>query len=185
MAVLPTLWFSRDFGLFLWSCGFFEDLQVTCFWVCFNWNLFVFWTCFLQISVLRIAFFSNFVALLLFQFTAKGILGVFLWKLLIFSLIFRVCLPAFLFNFVADFSLCWIFLPTHVELVYGRNCLFLDCFFNLLACFCEITRHHWYMDTIVGMRLDQPCCWDSWKLIGRLWRYHHVSWRKLNFFNNN
>jgi len=40
--------------------------------------LHVFWACVLQISVLRIAFFSNFMALLLFQFTAKGILGVFL-----------------------------------------------------------------------------------------------------------
>jgi len=25
-----------------------------------------------------------------------------------------------------------------------------------------------YIDTIVGMRLDQPSYWDSWKLIGRL-----------------
>jgi len=48
MAVLPTLWFSREFGLsFLWSCGFFQDLRVACFWACF-----------LLISVLRIAFFK-------------------------------------------------------------------------------------------------------------------------------
>jgi len=33
---------------------------------------------FLQISVVRIAFLSNFMALLVFHFTAKGILGVFL-----------------------------------------------------------------------------------------------------------
>jgi len=32
------------------------------------------------------------------------------------------------------------------------------------------------IDTIVGMRLDQPSYWDSWKLVGRLWRYHHESW---------
>jgi len=36
-AVLPTLRFSREFGLvFLWSCGFFEDLRVACFWACIN-----------------------------------------------------------------------------------------------------------------------------------------------------
>jgi len=65
--VLPTLRFSRKFGLIF--CGvavFFK----TC-------GLLVFWACFLQIYVLPIAFF-NFMALLLFQFTAQGILGVFL-----------------------------------------------------------------------------------------------------------
>jgi len=42
-----------------------------------------------------------------------------------------------------------------------------------------------YNDTIVGMRLDQPSYWDSWKLVGRFWRYHQESWIKLNFVNNN
>jgi len=44
-----------------------------------------------------------------------------------------------------------------------------------------------YIDTIVGIWLDQPSYWDSlvWKLVGRLWRYHHESWMKLNFVNNN
>jgi len=27
-----------------------------------------------------------------------------------------------------------------------------------------------YIGIIVGMRLDQPSYWDSWKLTGRLWR---------------
>jgi len=36
-----------------------------------------FWAYFLKISVLRIALFSNFMALLLFQFAAKDILRVF------------------------------------------------------------------------------------------------------------
>jgi len=56
----------------------FEDLRVACLWEYFNRNLFVFWACILQISVLQIAFFPNFMALLPFQCTAKGILGVFL-----------------------------------------------------------------------------------------------------------
>jgi len=43
-------------------------------------------------------------ALLRFQFTAYGILGVFYENLLILSLFFRICLPTFLFNFLSDFS---------------------------------------------------------------------------------
>jgi len=33
-----------------------------------------------------------------------------------------------------------------------------------------------YNDTTVGMPLDQPSYWDSWKLVGRSWRYYHESW---------
>jgi len=35
-----------------------------------------------------------------------------------------------------------------------------------------------YDDTMVGMRLDQRSCtyWDSWKLIGKLWRCQHEIW---------
>jgi len=33
-----------------------------------------------------------------------------------------------------------------------------------------------YVDTIVGMRLDQRSYWISWKLVGRLWRYQHEMW---------
>jgi len=50
--------------------------------------------------------FLTFTALLLFRCTAKGILGVFLENLLILGLFFRICLPDFLFNFLADFSFC-------------------------------------------------------------------------------
>jgi len=37
-AVLPTLWFSREFGLV-----FFEDLRVACFRACFHCNVIAFW----------------------------------------------------------------------------------------------------------------------------------------------
>jgi len=50
--------------------------------------LLVFWACFLQISLLPIAFFSNFMALLLFQFTAEGILERVFMKICSFGLIF-------------------------------------------------------------------------------------------------
>jgi len=33
-----------------------------------------------------------------------------------------------------------------------------------------------YIDIIFGMRLDQTSYWYSWKLVGRLWRYHHEIW---------
>jgi len=74
VAVLPTLRFSANLDLFF--CGFaglFEDLRVACF---------------LWVSVLRIAFLSNFMAILLFQFTTKRNLGVFLCKLAHFGLVF-------------------------------------------------------------------------------------------------
>jgi len=37
LPVLPTLRFSREFGLvLLWICGFFEGLRPACFWACFD-----------------------------------------------------------------------------------------------------------------------------------------------------
>jgi len=33
-----------------------------------------------------------------------------------------------------------------------------------------------YVDTTVSMRLDQRWFWDSWKLVGRPWRYQHKIW---------
>jgi len=59
--------FSHEFGLiFLWVCGFFEDLLVASFRACFNKNFLVFCT-FLFCGLL---FFKNLMALLLFQFFA-------------------------------------------------------------------------------------------------------------------
>jgi len=141
--VLPTLRFSREFGLiFLWSCGFFQGLRVACFGACFNWNLLVFWACFLQNSVFLIAFSSNFVAIFCFNLLLKAYWACFYEILVILGLFFRICHYAFLFNLLADISLCCIFLPTHVGFVFPSNYLFLACFSYLLACFCKITWHH-------------------------------------------
>jgi len=134
--------FPANLGLFFFGvAGFFEDLLVACFWACFNWNLLVFWACFLQISVLRIAFLSNFMALVLFEFTAYW--ACFCKDLLILGLFFRICHPDSLFDFLANFSFCWIFLPTHFGLIFRLNYLFLACFSNLLACSWKITWRHW------------------------------------------
>jgi len=161
-SVLPTLRFSRKFGLvFLWICGFFK----TCGLLVFGLVLIefcLFFGLFLQISVLRIAFFSNFMALLLFEFTAKSILGVFLWSLLILGLFFWIFHPDSLFDFLANFSFCWIFLPTHFRLVFRLNYLFLTYFSNSLACSWKITWHHWcecWMQTSWQVMQRDSACW--------------------------
>jgi len=56
LPVFPRIWACFFCGV----AGFFEDLRVGCFWACFVGNLLVFWTCFLLISVVGIAFFFNF-----------------------------------------------------------------------------------------------------------------------------
>jgi len=54
-----TCSFPANLDLFFCEVAFFfKDLRVASFWACFNWNLLVFWTCFLQISVLQVAFFQ-------------------------------------------------------------------------------------------------------------------------------
>jgi len=107
------------FGLVLTEiCLFFADF---CFCDCFFFK-----------------FYGNFI----FQFAPKGILGVFLWILGHFRLVFSDLPPCFLFKLLADFSFCCIFLPTHVGLVFRSNYLFLACFSCFLACFCKITWHH-------------------------------------------
>jgi len=83
--VLPTLRFFRELGLvFLWSCVFFERLAG-----CLLLGLFLADFCFAD------CFFSNFMSLLLFQFIAKGKLGVFCENLLILGLFFSDLPPCF------------------------------------------------------------------------------------------
>jgi len=102
----------------IWTC-FFLELRVACFWACVNWNLLDFWACFLQISVLRIAIF-RFLALLLFQCTAKCILGAFLWKYAHFGLVYSDLPPWFFIWFSCwFFSFCWSFLPTHLGFFFA------------------------------------------------------------------
>jgi len=141
--------FPAKLGLFF--CGievFFENLRVACFWACFNCNLLVFWACFLQISVLPIAFSSNFMAIFCFNLFLKAYWECFGENFVILNLFFRICHHAFLFNFLADFSFCYIFLPTHVVFfsvklpIFGLffifSCLFLQ---NNLASLLELKMY--------------------------------------------
>jgi len=108
--------FPANLGLFFCGVAFFFK---TCGLLLFGLVLIEI-CCFLGLFFAD-CFFPNFLATLLFQFTAKGILGMFLWKFAHFGLVFRICHPVFLFDFLADF---WIFLPTHFGLVFHSNYLF-------------------------------------------------------------
>jgi len=57
-------------------------------------------------------------ALLLFEFTAKRILGVFLCKFAHLGLFFRICLPAFVFNLPAGFMFFEFSYQTQVGFVF-------------------------------------------------------------------
>ena len=82
--VLPTLRFSHEFGIvFLWSCGFFEDLLGPWFWACFFAEF-----CFVD-------FFQNLQHFCCFNVLQKAIWTYFCVNLLILSLFFRFRLPAF------------------------------------------------------------------------------------------
>jgi len=124
LAVFPRIW--AYFFVELRDTFFFEGLWVPCFWACFSLNLLVF----LQISVLWIAFFKFYVLwyLCCFNLPLKAYWACFCEHLLILGLVFEICLLACLFNFLADFSFCWIVVPTHVGLVFQLNYLFFACF---------------------------------------------------------
>jgi len=74
VAVLPTLRFSREFGLvFCGVASFFDDFWVACFGlVLIETCLFFADVCFAD------CIFSDAMVLLIFQFTPEGILGVIL-----------------------------------------------------------------------------------------------------------
>jgi len=161
-AVLPTLRFSREFGLvFLKLRVFFKTCGLLVF------GLVLIEIClFLQISVFLIPFFSNFMAILCFNLLQKAYWACFCENLVTLGLFFRICHPDFLFNLIADFSFCCIFLPTHVGLVFRWNYLFLACFSCFLACFCKITRHHCQVVTTCHSTYSKSC-FSSEAYIGR------------------
>jgi len=137
ISVANSAVFPRIRVCFLWSCGFFWRFAgLLVFGLCFNWNLLVFWACFSQISLLLVAFFV-FYGTFAVSIYWYGILGVFLWKFAHFGLVFFGLSPSFIFDFLADFSFWWIFLPTHVGLILRFNYRFLACFSNLLLVFAK------------------------------------------------
>ena len=97
--MLPTLRFSREFRfVFWWIC--LADCLKTCGLLDFGLVSIKF-ACFLQIFVLRIAFFFKVHGTFGVQLTAKRNLGMFLCKFAHFGLVFSIFPPIFLFNLPA------------------------------------------------------------------------------------
>jgi len=142
--VLPTLRFSREFGLvFFWICWFFEDLQVACFWLVLIKICLFFELVFCRFLFCGLLFFR-----ILWHFCFLDLLQNQIWacfwvNLHILCLFFRICFPAFIFNFLAGFMFFEFSYRLQVGLVFfPLNCLFWACFTNLFACFYKITWHH-------------------------------------------
>ena len=145
-SVLPTLRFSREFGL-----AFFVELQLflnTC-------GLFAFGLVFIEICLFfcrflfcRLLFFKCYGTFAV-QFTAKGTLGVFLWKFSHFGLVFSdlppwffICFSCWFFvllNFPAN-TFCASFSVKLPILFFKLTCLFLQ---NNLASL--VVLHHEHM----------------------------------------
>ena len=120
-------------------CGiasFCEDMRVACFWVCFNWNLLVFWACFFRFLFCGLLFFKL-CGTFLFQFIAKDNLGVFCENIILLGVFFRMCLPVFLFSFAADFLFCWIFLLNACWACFSVKLPILGLFFKFTCLFLQ------------------------------------------------
>ena len=105
--------FSVELRVFLKTCGLLV-FGLVLIEVCL-----FFWACFLQISVLGIAFFQILWHFCCLNLLLKVYCACLCENMLILGLFFRICHPDFLFHFLANFSFCWIFLPTHFGLFFG------------------------------------------------------------------
>ena len=87
-------------------------------------------------------------ALLLFQYTAKRNLGVFLCKFAHLGLFFRICLPAFIFNLPAGFIFFEFSYQMQVErsVFFNFACLFLH---NNLPSL--VTSLHLFSDFLIAL----------------------------------
>jgi len=113
LAVFPQIWASFFVGLrfFLKTCRllvFGLVLIEHCLFLGLFFADFCFADCFFQI---------------LWHFCCLNLLlkpywACFCEDLLILGLFFRICHPDSVFDFLANFSFCWIFLPTHFGLVF-------------------------------------------------------------------
>ena len=135
LPVLPALRFSREFGLVF--CGFAFFLK-NCGFLVFIKNCLFFGLVF-----------CKFCCRLLFQiiwhfccFNLQRNLAMFLYKFAHFGLVFRICLPGFIFNLPTGFMFFEFSYQTHVGLFFSVKLPILGLFFKF-ACFYNITWHHW------------------------------------------
>jgi len=153
LAVFPRIWvcFFCGFAVFWGDCGLlvFGFVLIE---ICLFFGL-VFRR-FLFCGLLFFKFYGTFAVSI---YCVRHIGRVFMKICSFWACFFQICLPAFLFNFLADFSFCWIFPPTRVGLVFRLNYRFLTCFSSLRVCFCKITWHHWLAVAARGEN-GRECC---------------------------
>jgi len=149
--------FPRSWACFFVDLRYFGGLARCLFLSLFQLKF----ACFLGLFFADFSFADCFFQILwhfcCFNLLRKAYWACFHENLLILGLFFQICLPAFLFNFLADFSFCWIFPPTRVGLVFRLNYRFLACFSSLLVCFCKIAWHHWLAVAACGENGREGC----------------------------
>jgi len=75
--------------------------------------------------------------------------------LLILGLCFRICHPDSLFDFLANFSFCWIFLPTHFGLVFSVKLPIFGLLFKFTCLFLENNLASLSGSTVAGYALGR------------------------------
>jgi len=102
----------------------------------------VFWAYFLQISVLRIAFFQILWHFCCFNSLLNESWAGFCANLHSLGLFFRICLAAFVFNSPVGFMFFQFSYQRKLGLFFPLHNLLWTCFSNFLACFHKITWRH-------------------------------------------
>jgi len=154
--VLWTLRVSREFGLifcsvagFLKTCG----LLVFSIWACFNWNLLVF----LQIFVLRIAFFQILWHFCCFSSLIKAYIGRVCLKICSFwACFFGFAYLLYYLIFLLIYHFVEFSFQRMMGLFFGEIAYFLHVFQIFFLFFRKITWHHWprLEKTILETRLE-------------------------------
>jgi len=167
LAVFPRIWacFFVELRVFLKTCGL-----LVLGLILIEIRLF-FGVVFRRFLFCGLLFFQILWDICCFNILLKAYWACFYKKIFILDLFLRICHLAFIFNFLAGFSFCWIFLPTHVGLVFRWNYRFLACFSNLLVCFCNITWHHWWR-RVADWR---SVFWSDWCIAAAQLPYHRTS----------
>ena len=130
--------FSREIGLvFLWSCVFFKACGLHVFGLVVNEFCLFFGLVFGRFLFCGLLFFKILWHFCSFNLLLKAYWACFYENFLIWGLFFRIGLPAFLFNFLADFFVllnfhangCWACFSVKLPvcgLCFKFTCLFLQ-----------------------------------------------------------
>ena len=117
LAVFPQIWacFFVELRFFLKTCGLLV-FGLVLIEICVFFGL-----VFCRFLFCRLPFFQILWHFCCLNLLLKAYWACFCEDLLILGLFFRICHPDSLFDFLANFSICWIFLPTHFGLVFRLN----------------------------------------------------------------